>query len=58
MVGFQLLNQWKGATQSNFLALADYLAKEEKDHIADSENLTVLDIIRHHELRELVIQES
>ena len=44
MIGFHLMNQWKGAAQSNFLALADYLKKAAPIHAADQENLTVLDV--------------
>jgi acetyl/propionyl-CoA carboxylase alpha subunit/acetyl-CoA carboxylase beta subunit len=57
MVGFHLMNQWKGASQVNFLALADYLDQAESSNPADQENLTVLDVIRHHGMAKLFIAE-
>ena len=57
MVGFHLMNQWKGAAQVNFLALADYLGKVDSNNVADQENLTVLDVIRHHGMEKLFIAE-
>jgi Acetyl-CoA carboxylase alpha subunit len=40
MVGFHLMNQWKGAAQGNFLALADYLGKTATSETAESNNFT------------------
>jgi acetyl/propionyl-CoA carboxylase alpha subunit/acetyl-CoA carboxylase beta subunit len=58
MVGFHLMNQWKGASRVNLLALADYLDRTEaKTEAADQEDLTVLDVIHHHGMEKLFIAE-
>ena len=57
MVGFHLMNQWKGAAQGNFIALSDYLGKTETPESADMDNLTVLDVMRRRELVNPFIEE-
>jgi acetyl/propionyl-CoA carboxylase alpha subunit len=57
MVGFHLMNQWKGAAQVNFLALADYLGKTATSEAAESNNFTVLDVMKRRELINPFIEE-
>jgi acetyl/propionyl-CoA carboxylase alpha subunit len=56
-LGFHLLNTWKGAAQANFVALARHL-RESAQEAPASEPRTVLDVIRHPEVREAFIAES
>lgn len=56
-VGFHLMNLWKGASQANFLALADHLGQVEPADLSEQESLRVLDVVRHLELRDLFIEE-
>jgi len=57
MVGFHLMNQWKGAAQGNFLALAEYLGRMSHSEAAESSNFTVLDVMRRRELVNPFIEE-
>ncbi len=57
MVGFHLMNQWKGAAQGNFLALADFLSKTATSEAAESNNFTVLDVMKRRELINPFIEE-
>jgi acetyl/propionyl-CoA carboxylase alpha subunit/acetyl-CoA carboxylase carboxyltransferase component len=55
--GFHLLNQWKGAAQANFVALADYLRRGEADKGASGETLTVLDVVSRPEFRDVAVEQ-
>jgi acetyl/propionyl-CoA carboxylase alpha subunit/acetyl-CoA carboxylase carboxyltransferase component len=57
ILGFHLMNQWKGAAQANFLALAEYLGKLGPAEGDAQDAVTVLDLIRCPELRGLLIEE-
>jgi acetyl/propionyl-CoA carboxylase alpha subunit len=60
--GFHLLNQWKGAAQTNFLALIEYLRdvedQEADDTTTSAETATVLEVLRHPDLRRSFISEA
>jgi acetyl/propionyl-CoA carboxylase alpha subunit/acetyl-CoA carboxylase alpha subunit len=59
VTGFHLLNQWKGAAQTNFVALAAYL--RDLGHAPEPDALdarTVLDIVRDADLRDAFIAEA
>ena len=56
-VGFHLLNQWKGAAQANFVALADHLRRGDADSGAAGEALTVLDVLGRREFRDIAVEE-
>jgi acetyl/propionyl-CoA carboxylase alpha subunit/acetyl-CoA carboxylase beta subunit len=51
--GFHLLNQWKGAAQNNFVSLAKHLCTADSHDASNITNPTVLDILRHYEIRPL-----
>jgi acetyl/propionyl-CoA carboxylase alpha subunit len=61
VLGFHLLNQWKGAAQMNFLALAEYLRHLDEDADTESafaDTATILDLLRHADLRESFIAQA
>jgi acetyl/propionyl-CoA carboxylase alpha subunit len=56
-VGFHLLNQWKGASQANFVALAEHLRRTTGSPNAEGDALTVLDVVCHPDFRELAVEQ-
>jgi acetyl/propionyl-CoA carboxylase alpha subunit len=56
-VGFHLLNQWKGAAQANFVALADHLRRGDGSNPGAGEALTVLDVLARPEFRDVAVEE-
>ncbi len=55
--GFHLLNQWKGAAQANFIALANHLRRGEGESFGAAEALTVLDVVSQPEFHDAAIEE-